>query len=278
MSEAQRIGKGGRPRSLRWMQRGSRVRTLETAVAVESPAAKGREPLADDSRPDTSRPRMIGSSGSRRRSARAGMLGGLLWALFPLGELPVVDLVLTPKGLLAYYSLGYLWATLLLLTGLHGLHCFHRRSYGWLGTVGFYVSFVALVLAFAGGAFEVTRTATTSTGSIVAYWTVIMSFFILAWGSVLLGLSIAGKLHDPPSYLGGLLLSIAVPLGFLFVFANGAAWRFDFWVGLTVPYGAAWLLLGYALLTAKSTVAKHSPRSGQYPTQGTFWWRRMLRG
>ena len=64
----------------------------------------------------------------------------------------MVDLMLTPKGLLAYFCLGYLWATVLLLTGLQGLHGFHRRSYGWLGTVGFYVSFVALVLAFAGGA------------------------------------------------------------------------------------------------------------------------------
>jgi hypothetical protein len=213
-------------------------------VAVESPVAKVREPLTDNSRRGTRRPRMSRSLDSRRRSARAGMLGGLLWALFPLGELPAAQHVLTPRGSLAYYSLGYLCATLLLLTSLQGFHTLHRRGYGWLGTVGFYMSFVALVLVFAGGTFEMTRTATTSTGSIVAYWTVIMSFFILAWGSVLLGLSIAGKLHDPPSYLGGLLLSIAVPLGFLFVFANGAAWRFDFWVGLTVPYGAAWLLLG----------------------------------
>jgi hypothetical protein len=262
---------------LPWIERGSRVRTLGTAVAVESPVAKAREQLTDNSRPGTRRPRMSRSSDSRRRSARAGILGGLLWALFPLGELPAAQLVLTPKGSLAYYSLGYLCATLLLLTSLQGFHALHRRGYGWLGSVGFYVSFVALVLAFAGGAFEMTKTATTGTGSIVAYWTVIMSFFILAWGSVLLGLGIAGKLHDPPSYLGGLLLCIAVPLGFLFVFATGAAWRFDFWVGLTVPYGAAWLLLGYALLTAKSTVAQHSPTSGQYSTQRTFRWRRMLR-
>jgi hypothetical protein len=260
---------------LPWIERGSQVRTLGTAVAVESPVAKAREQLTDNSRPGTRRPRMSRSSDSRRRSARAGILGGLLWALFPLGELPAAQLVLTPKGSLAYYSLGYLCATLLLLTSLQGFHALHRRGYGWLGSVGFYVSFVALVHAFAGGALEM---ATTGTGSIVAYWIVIMSFFILAWGSVLLGLGIAGKLHDPPSYLGGLLLCIAVPLGFLFVFATGAAWRFDFWVGLTVPYGAAWLLLGYALLTAKSTVAQHSPTSGQYSTQRTFRWRRMLRG
>ena len=278
VSEARSNGKEAGASSLPWIERGSRVRTLGSAVAVESPGAKVREPLTDNSRPGTSRPRMSRSPDLRRRRARAGMLGGLLWALFPLGELPAVHLVLTPKGSIAYYGLGYLCATLLLLTSLQGFHALHRRGYGWLGTVGFYVSCVALVLAFAGGAFEMTKTATTSTGSIVAYWTVIISFFILAWGSALLGLGIAGKLHDPPSYLGGLLLSIAVPLGFLFVFVTGAAWGFEFWVGLTVPYGAAWLLLGYALLRAKSTVAQYSPTSGQYRTQRTFWWRRMLRG
>jgi hypothetical protein len=33
---------------------------------------------------------------------------------------------------------------------------------------------------------------------------------LLAWGSVLLGLAITGVLHDPPSYLAGLLLANGV--------------------------------------------------------------------
>jgi hypothetical protein len=206
-------------------------------------------------------------------SARAGMLGGLLWVLFPLGALPVADLVLTPQGSLAYYSLGYLCAALLLLMGLKGLHAIHRRSYGWLGSVGFYVSLVALVLTFVGGAFGMMNTVATGIGSTVAYLTVIMSFFTLAWGSTLLGLAITGTLHDPPSYVGGLLLAIAVPLGFLFVFAAGVAWDFGFWVGLTMPYGVAWLLLGYALLTAESIAAERPPTLGQYSPQRTTWWR-----
>jgi hypothetical protein len=189
------------------------------------------------------------------RGGLAGMLGGLLWVLFPLGELPEVDLLLTPQVSLAYYGLGYLLPQLLLLMSLERLHALHKRSYGWIGTMGFYVSFVALVLALVGGVFEMTMTAATGTVSTLAYLTVIMSFFILAWGSVLLGLAITGTLHDLPSYLGGLLLTIAVPLGSLFVFATGAAWDFGFWVGLTVPYGVAWLLLGPALLTARNTAA-----------------------
>ncbi len=76
------------------------------------------------------------------------MLGGLLWILFALEEIPTGNLVLTPKASLAYYGLGHLCATLLLLLGLKCLHAVHRRSYGWLGSVGFYVSFVALVLVF----------------------------------------------------------------------------------------------------------------------------------
>jgi hypothetical protein len=196
------------------------------------------------------------SSNLTQWSGRAGMLGGLLWAQFPLGELPEVESVLTPQGSLAYYGLGYLLPQLLLLMGLVGLHTLHRRSYGWLGTLGFYVSLVALLLAFVGGAFEMTETAAMGTGSIVGYLTLIVSFFILAWGSALLGLAITGTLHDPLSYLGGLLLAIAVPLGLLFVFTAGAAWEPYFWVGLTVPYGVAWLLIGYALISARGTATQ----------------------
>jgi hypothetical protein len=191
-----------------------------------------------------------------RRDGLAGMLGGLLWVLFPLGELPEVDSVLTPQGSLAYYGLGYLLPQLLLLMSLQRLHALYKRGYGWLGTVGFYVSFGALVLAFVGGAFEMTKTAATGIGSSVAYLTVIMSYFILAWGSALLGLAITGTLHDPASYLGGLLLTIAVPLGILFVFAAETAWDLGFWVGLTMPYGVAWLVLGYALLRTRGTAAQ----------------------
>ena len=200
------------------------------------------------------------SSNLTQWSARAGMLGGLLWALFPLGELPEVHSVLTPQWSLAYYGVGYLLPQLLLLMGLVGLHTLRRRSYGRLGTLGFYVSLVALVLAFVGGAVEMVETAAMGTGSTVGYLTLIVSFFILAWGSVLLGLAITGTLHDPPSYLGGLLLAIAVPLGLLFVFTAGAAWEPYFWVGLTVPYGVAWLLIGYALTSATGTVAEQPSR------------------
>jgi hypothetical protein len=192
------------------------------------------------------------SSNLVRWGAWAGMLGGLLWALFPLGELPTVDSVLTRWGSLAYYGLGYLLPQLLMLLGLVRLHALRGGSYGWLGNVGIFVSFIALVLVFTGSAWDMTKIASTGAGSTVGYLTLIIGFVILTWGSGLLGLAIIEGLHDLPSYLGGLLLSIAVPLGLLFVFTAGGAWDFGFWAGLTVPYGVAWALLGYALLSKKN--------------------------
>ena len=178
--------------------------------------------------------------------------------LLPLGELPAVDLVLTPKASLAYFGLGHLCATLLLLMGLKGLHLIHRRCYGWLGSAGSFVSSVALVLVFASGTLEMTNMASTGAEGVVGYFALMISFLLLACGSVILGLAITAVRHDPLSYLAGLLLANGVPLGLLFVFVSGATWDSYFWAGLTVPFGVAWVLLGYALLPTRDTAAQPS--------------------
>jgi hypothetical protein len=185
-------------------------------------------------------------------SAWAGIFGGLLWVLFPLAELPAAHLLLTPEGYLAIYALGYLLAQLLLLMGLKGLlHDIRRGGYGWLGIGGFYALLVALVLTLVGGAFAMTNLTSTGVGSTVAYMILITSFLPLGWGSVLLGLAITVVMRDPLSHLTGLLLAVAVPLGLLVAFEAGATWDFYFWAGLTMPYGLASLLLGYALLSRR---------------------------
>jgi hypothetical protein len=145
----------------------------------------------------------MSSSNSVRWGAWAGMLGGLLWVLFPLGELPEVNSVFTSRGSLAYYGLGHLLPQLLMLMGLAALHALRKKSYGWLGKVGFFVSLAALVLVFIGGAWHMLEIASTGVGSTVSYWTSIMGFFILTWGSGLLGVAITGTPHDLSSYLGG---------------------------------------------------------------------------
>ena len=98
--------------------------------------------------------------------------------------------------------------------------------------------------------------ASTGAEGVVGYLALMMSFSLLACGSVVLGLAITGVRHDPLSYLAGLLLANGVPLGLLFVFVSGAAWDFYFWAGLTVPFGVAWLLLGFTLLPTRGTAAR----------------------
>ena len=145
--------------------------------------------------------------------------------------------------------------------GLKCLHTVHRRGYGWLGCVGLYVSFIALVVVlFVSDVVETMHIASTGAESLAGDSTLMMSFFLLAWGSALLGLAITGVLHDPPSYLAGLVLTVGVPLGLLGVFVAGTAWDFCFWAGSTVPRGVAWLLLGYALLSVRGEVA-HRPHA-----------------
>ena len=171
--------------------------------------------------------------------------------LFPLAELPAVRTVLTPEGYVAVYALGCLWAQLLLLVGLKGFHDRHNYAYGWPGTVGFYAIFVALALAFTGGAILITSLTFAGAESLVAYLTLIVSFVPLGLGSALLGLGITGVMRDPPSQLAGLLLAIGVPLGLLVAFAAGTNADFSFWSGLTMPYGLAWILLGVPLASER---------------------------
>ena len=109
----------------------------------------------------------MASSNLARWGPSAGMLGGLLWALFPLGELPEVDSVLTPRGSLAYYGLGYLLPQLLMLVGLAGLRALRGGSYGWLGDAGVLVFFVALLLVFTGGAWGMANISVAGAGRTV---------------------------------------------------------------------------------------------------------------
>jgi hypothetical protein len=88
-------------------------------------------------------------------SARAGMLGGLLWALFPVATV-VVSLDETQFGTPSYLAataLYWLMAVvplLLLLFALAGLHAAFGGAYGRLGNAGFLISYVALALMFVG--------------------------------------------------------------------------------------------------------------------------------
>lgn len=209
------------------------------------------------------------SSNLLRWGGLVGILGGLLWILFPLGTPFFMNPDQTPPGTLAHgASLAYYWHLLvfphlLLLLGLVGLHALYRTTYGRLRNVGFLISFVALVLMFIGNGWEMVTFTFQNRESDVGHLFFLAGLFALLAGSVPLGVAIMRARNDPPSRIGGLLFITALPLGILLLIGLGAlSPRSDlgFWAATHMPYGLAWVLLGYALLSVRSTAAEQPTR------------------
>jgi hypothetical protein len=208
------------------------------------------------------------SAGLIRWSGWAGIIGGLLWALFPLATV-LVSMDGTQPGSLAHIGAAFVYwlmgvlPLLLLLVGLVGLRALHSGAYGRLGNGGFLGSFLALALMFLGNAVEVASLTFSGTESGVGHTMFLIGFLLLLVGSVLLGIALIRTLRNPSSRIGGLLLVAALPVGILLAVVLGAiAPRTDlgFWAAITVPYGVAWLLLGHALMSTSGTVAEQPSR------------------
>jgi hypothetical protein len=190
-----------------------------------------------------------------RWAAPAAIVGGLLWALFPLGTV-FVDLDEKQLGTLAYLATAALYwlmavvPLLLLLVGLAAMHAMSKTSYGRLGNAGFLVSFAALSLMFVGNAIEVASLTFSGSKSAVGHSAFLIGFLLLLIGSALLGIVLVRTRREPVSRAGGLVLVAALPLGILLAVVLGAiapGTDLGFWAAITVPYGVAWVLLGRAL-------------------------------
>jgi hypothetical protein len=207
-------------------------------------------------------------SGLVRWGGWAGIIGGLLWALFPLATV-LVDMSNTQPGSLNHLAAaGVYWLMavlplLLLLVGLAGLRALPSGAYGRLANVGFLVSFLALALMFIGNAVEIASLTFRGTESSLGHTMFLIGFLVLLVGSVLLGIALVRTQRDPSSRLGGIVLLLALPLGILLAIVLGAiAPRTDlgFWAAITVPYGVAWMLLGYALLSGRGRATEQPSR------------------
>jgi hypothetical protein len=198
------------------------------------------------------------------------MLGGLLWVLFPLGTPFFVSPdeagppgTLVHGASLAYYWLLLVFPHLLLLLGLVSLHALYGTTYGRLGNVGFLVSFVAFVLMFVGNAWEMVTFTFQNRASDVGHLFFFAGLLALVVGSAPLGIALMRARDDPPSRIGGLLLIAILPLGILLLIGLGALSPksdLGFWAATHMPYGLAWVLLGHALLSARSTAAEQPAR------------------
>ncbi len=190
-----------------------------------------------------------------RWAAPAAITGGALWALFPLGDFLTSndDYRSVTPAYLATAAVDWLMAVaplLLLLVGLSAVHALHSRDYGRLGNAGFFVSFAALALMFVGNAVEVASLTFAGSESSVGHFSFLIGFLLLVIGSVPLGIALLRTRRDPVSRTGGTLLIGLLPLGLLLAVVLGSlapGTDVGFWAAITVPYGLAWALMGYAL-------------------------------
>jgi hypothetical protein len=195
------------------------------------------------------------------------MVGGLLWALFPLST-AFVSHEYTQPGTLAYVAAiasDWLMAVLpllLLIVGQMGLRAIYGGDFGRLGKVGILVSSAALALMFVGNGVEVASLTFSGSESSVGHFAFLIGFLILLAGSVMLGIALIRIRRDPFSRLAGLLFVLALPMGILLAFVVGPATPgtdVGFWAAITVPYGLAWMILGYALSSSSRRMATGQP-------------------
>lgn len=135
--------------------------------------------------------------------AWSGMLGGILWAVLPLGTVAVDIQDARPGTLvhLASATVYWLLAVLplaLLLVGLVGLRALHAETYGRLGNAGFLVSFAGLALMFVGNGVEVASLTFSGSESAVGHSLFLIGFLLLLAGSVPLGIAIIRTRRDLP--------------------------------------------------------------------------------
>lgn len=180
-----------------------------------------------------------------------GMLGGALFVAIYLG--------LTAMGGNNYataYTFNVVSAVPILLFafGTVGLYYRHRESFGWLGRVGT----VVLLAGFSTSVLNSTWLLATGEHllPVALQWGYILTEVL---GALLLGAAIVRAGDLPHALAGGALFALGLPLSvglFYLLFAvlelveSGVLGAFLF----TLPFGAAWVILGYDLVTERDLV------------------------
>jgi hypothetical protein len=193
------------------------------------------------------------------RAATAGLVGGVLYALFPLtwhvGN--VEDLEYGTLGFVAVlvsYWIVAVVAPALIVVGLTGLRRALGTDAGRVGTVGLVGSMIGLAAMGLGVGIELASVSFGGGEVALGHFTLLVGFLIHVAASILLGIVIFRRRRDGLSRAAGLLLVLAFPLGIGLGLLGSSidpendAW---FWAAITVPTGIAWVLLGSSLRSVR---------------------------
>ena len=200
------------------------------------------------------------------RGGLAGLVGGLLWALWPLGTPMFFETLWTTgeidlRGRL--YGLVATAALALLVVGLVSLHRLHRGRYGRIGVAGFVLSLGALVLMLPGLAMDALAYGTQL--SELGHMAFLIGFLGLLLGSIPLGFAIRRAGVLPHARWVSPLLAVAIPLGIAaMIVGESVAPRADdlwFWIAIATPYGLCWVVLGSELRSGSGETATEEASS-----------------
>jgi hypothetical protein len=202
------------------------------------------------------------------RTAAAGMIGGALWALLPLAW-AAANFDDVESGTLAWFGVAaasWIFAVLppvLIVVGVTGLRRALGAEAGRVALTGIAVAIVGLASMALGNGIEV-ASMTAGGGEVdLGHALFLIGFLVSVVGSVVVGIVVLRRRADGPARLGGLLLTLALPLGIGIGVLGSAidpendAW---FWAAIAVPTGIAWVLLGHALRSERTPTAPEFAR------------------
>ena len=178
------------------------------------------------------------SSNLIRWGGPAAMMGGVLWmVVFALFALRPSGPGLTPphRSFEGLY-LPNLVSVVLIVVGVVALHARLRSLYGRLGTAGFISALVgAAVLVVSGASWP---------------WELIGAIALLL-GSLLMG--VAALVVNAPLRWGAIALIAGSLVFFLYNTETARVW-------FALPYGAAWVVVGYLLWSGGVEATQRPPR------------------
>jgi hypothetical protein len=188
--------------------------------------------------------------------ARIGLVGGALWALLPVSWklTNVTDVefgTLSHAAVAASYWVFAVIAPAMVVAGLVALRRALGPAAGRVGTVGLVLSMAGVAAMSVGVGIEVASISFGGDEVALGHAMLLIGFLVHIAGSIALGVVVVRRRRDPLSRAGGLLLTLALPLGLGLgvlgsaIDPNDDTW---FWAAIVLPTAIAWVFLGSSLV------------------------------
>jgi hypothetical protein len=197
------------------------------------------------------------------RTATAGLVGGALWASFPVAfGLAALDDV--ESGTLSWFAVAASYwifgvvPPVLIAIGLGALRQSVGDGLGTVGRIGLPAAGAGLAAMALGNGIEV-ASLTAGGGEVGLGHTVfLVGFLVSIVGGIVVGIVVFRRRADALSHAAGLVMALALPLGIgLGILGSAIDPRNDAWffAAICVPTGIAWVLLGASLRSRHDVAA-----------------------